>query len=92
MRFAAHSSDASSTGRGAVGERRAVARGQRARRAGIESGAQLRELLRRGIGADVVVGLEAEVFDDQIVVEAVAPRGGGLDVALVGELILLLRA
>src|SRR5690606_19591740 len=77
--------------RGAVGQRRRVA--CRHRRGGIERGTEhgpeLRELLQRGVGAQVVVAGEALVRGDEVVEESGLPRAR--QVLVRGERDLVLR-
>ena len=60
----AQSSRAQQHGRGAIGQRRAVAGRQRAGGAAVEHGLELRELLQARVGAHVVVALDALKLDD----------------------------
>ncbi len=71
-----------------VGQRGAVSCGDRA--LGIKTRAQLRELLRSGVGADVVILVESERAGDQVAEKAVAPGRGGFHVALVRQPVLVL--
>src|SRR6185312_6684208 len=73
----------------AVRQWRAVAGGEGAI-ARIEARPQPRELLQRGIGANVVVGFQAQIGHDEVLVEALPPRGGRFHVTLAGEPVLLL--
>ena len=66
--------------RGAVAERGRVGGGHRALGAA-EDRAELGQLLRRGVGAQVLVALEAEVGADQVVHEAALVGGGEVVVA-----------
>ena len=75
---------------GAVGERRAVAGGERAGGRRIEGGAQRRQLLQRGVAAHVVVALEVRGSGHEVVEESREPRRGGVLVAGERELVLLL--
>src|SRR3954465_8347030 len=58
--------------------------------AGPEQGLGLRELLRRRVRAQVLIALEAEVWLDEVVVEAAVVGGGEALVAAGGQLVLLL--
>jgi hypothetical protein len=49
---------------------------------------KLREFLQRGVGADVVVALQALIVDDEVVEESLAPGRCGVPVALECELVL----
>ena len=67
-------------GRGAVAERRRVGGGHRPVLAA-EDGAELGQLLRRGVRTQVLVALEAEVGGDEVVDEAALVGGGEVVVA-----------
>ncbi len=77
--------------RGAVRQRGRVGGGHRPVLAA-EHRAELGQLLRRGVGPQVLVALEPEVGVDQVVHEAALVGGGELVVALHRELVLLLAA
>src|SRR3954447_25839516 len=78
-------------GRRPVAERRRVARRHGpVAVARPEHGLELRELLRRRVRAQVLVALEAEVWLDEVVVEAAVVGGGEALVAAGGQLVLLL--
>ncbi len=74
----------------AVGERRGVGCGEGRALALVEGRAQRRDLFQADVVAQVVVAIDAGEGDDEIVHPALAVGGGGLVVALVGELVLLL--
>src|SRR2546422_11525245 len=75
--------------RGAVGERSAVAGGERAGAAAVERGLEGGELLDARVGADVVVGLQSAERKHEVGVKAAAPRLRRLLVARERELVLL---
>src|SRR6266404_1188722 len=77
---------------GAVGERRAVARGKGARGAPVKGGLQPAEFFHGAVGAQVVVDLQPAERYDEVVEEALLPRSRSLDVARIRELVLLAPA
>ena len=76
--------------RGAVGQRRGVPGGHRGRLALAEDRLELGELLDRGVGAQVLVALEAAERRDLVVEEPGVVRRGEVLVRRGGELVLLL--
>src|SRR5690606_26758657 len=77
-------------GGGAIGQRRAVARGQGAGSAAIEGGFEGGEFLHAAVGSQVVVPGDAVVAEDEIVEESFGIGGGTLEMAFEGQLVLLL--
>ena len=77
-------------GRGAVGQRSAVARGERTGAAAVEGRAQFPQLLQAGIGPNVVIAGQTGVFDHQVVEEASGLGARRVQVAGLGQGVLLL--
>ena len=73
----------------AVGQRRAVARGERARGAPVVHRLQRRELVGVVSARTLLSRSRPRERHDQVVIESAVPRGGGVHVTSIGQLVLL---